>query len=151
MGTINNGGPAFPMSRVTVLAEDGTPNEAAGIAHDGMSLRDWFAGRAMQGLLSNPKLAAEILKHGGAESGWIEESAYGFADGMLVERHSAFRAPQAKTEARVTAIVRAFLDEHHVSCPETIHQTDYVIENAYGLIEELADVVGYYQYPEDEA
>lgn len=48
-----------------------------------------------------------------------------------------------------TTLAHAFLDKHHVSCAETIHQTDYVIENAYGLIEDLAEVVGYYQYPED--
>lgn len=49
-------------------------------------LRDHFAGLAMQGLLSNPKLQAQILKTGGAMGGWIEESAYGWADAMLKER-----------------------------------------------------------------
>lgn len=53
------------------------------------------------------------------------------------------------TEAKLTAIVRAFVEKHCISCPETIHQTDYVIENAYSLIEELCDVVGYYQHPDD--
>lgn len=51
-----------------------------------MTLRDHFAGLAMQGLLSNPKLQAQILKTGGAMGGWIEESAYGWADAMLKER-----------------------------------------------------------------
>ena len=51
-----------------------------------MSLRDYFAAKALQGLLANPKLQPEIIKHGGARSGWIEESAYGFADAMLKER-----------------------------------------------------------------
>jgi hypothetical protein len=37
MTTINDGGPAFPRH-----AYDG---------HDGMSLRDWFAGQALAGLL----------------------------------------------------------------------------------------------------
>lgn len=38
--------PAFPMARVTVLAEDGTPNEAAGLGHPGMTLRDYFIAHA---------------------------------------------------------------------------------------------------------
>jgi hypothetical protein len=52
----------------------------------GMTLRDYFAAKAMQGLLANPKLANEILKNGGAQSGWIEDSAWAFADTMLKAR-----------------------------------------------------------------
>jgi hypothetical protein len=48
-----------------------------------ITLRDYFAGAALQGLLANPKLQKEILKQGGAQSGWIEESAYAFANAML--------------------------------------------------------------------
>jgi hypothetical protein len=51
-----------------------------------MTLRDYFAGKAMQGLLSNPKLHDHILKEGGAFGGWIESSAYGWADAMLKAR-----------------------------------------------------------------
>jgi len=53
---------------------------------EGMDLRDWFAGIAMQGLLANPKLAEEIRKQGGAYSGWIEDSAYSWADAMMKQR-----------------------------------------------------------------
>jgi len=49
-------------------------------------LRDHFAGLALQGLLSNPKLQSQILKTGGAYGGWIESSAYGWADAMLKAR-----------------------------------------------------------------
>lgn len=52
----------------------------------GISLRDYFAAKALQGLLANPKLQQEILKNGGALGGWIEESAYGFANAMLEAR-----------------------------------------------------------------
>lgn len=52
----------------------------------GMTLRDYFAAKAMQGLLANPKLANEILKNGGAQSGWIEDSAWAFADTTLKVR-----------------------------------------------------------------
>ena len=53
---------------------------------EGMDLRDYFAGLAMQGLLANPKLADEIRKQGGAYSGWIEDSAYSRADAMMKAR-----------------------------------------------------------------
>lgn len=50
------------------------------------SLRDQFAMAALTGLLANPKLQDQILKQGGCASGWIEDSAYGFADAMLKVR-----------------------------------------------------------------
>ena len=53
---------------------------------EGLDLRDYFAGLAMQGLLANPKLAEEIRKQGGAYSGWIEDSAYSWADAMMKAR-----------------------------------------------------------------
>jgi len=54
----------------------------------GMTLRDYFAARALQGLLANPKLQAKILAEGGCVSGWIETSAWAFADEMLKARES---------------------------------------------------------------
>jgi len=41
--------------------------------------RDYFAAMALQGLLANPKLAEEIKKR----HGWIEESAWQWADKVL--------------------------------------------------------------------
>jgi hypothetical protein len=62
----DTGGPAFPHSRL-------------GSDADGMTLRDYFAAKAMQGLLSarNPMLTkiADIV-----------EGAYAMADAMLAER-----------------------------------------------------------------
>ena len=61
----------------------------AGVAHiteQGMTLRDYFAGKALQGLLANPKLQNEIIKNGGCHSGWIETSAWAFADEMMKAR-----------------------------------------------------------------
>ena len=62
----DTGGPAFPHSRL-------------GSDADGMTLRDWFAGMAMQGLMSarNPILT-KIAD--------ITEGAYEMADAMLAER-----------------------------------------------------------------
>lgn len=73
MKRINDGGPAFPSDN--------------GVKYDsGMTLRDWFAGQAMQALLSNPKLHQEIIKNGNAHGGWIEHSAWAWADAMLAAR-----------------------------------------------------------------
>jgi hypothetical protein len=78
MSNTNTGGPAFPRTPI--------PDHDWG--QEGMTLRDYFAAKAMQGLLANPKLANEILKNGGAQSGWIEDSAFAFADAMLKVREA---------------------------------------------------------------
>ena len=41
--------------------------------------RDYFAAMVLQGLLANPKLAEAIRK----QEGWIEESAWQWADKVL--------------------------------------------------------------------
>lgn len=74
MSKIEDGGPAFPVQ------------DAATWQGHGITLRDYFAAKALQGLLANPKLAPEIVKRGGCSSGWIEDSAFGFADAMLKAR-----------------------------------------------------------------
>lgn len=53
---------------------------------EGMELRDYFAAKALQGLLANPKLQEQIVKTGGAFGGWIQDSAYGWADAMMKAR-----------------------------------------------------------------
>jgi hypothetical protein len=60
--------------------------KTGGFAKD-MTLRDHFAGLALQGLLANPKLQNKILETGGAFGGWIDSSTYGWADAMLKERN----------------------------------------------------------------
>ena len=50
------------------------------------TLRDQFAMAALTGLLANPKLQPEILKTGGAYGGWIEGSAWSWADAMMEKR-----------------------------------------------------------------
>jgi hypothetical protein len=79
MNNTNTGGPAFPQSDRVVTALSISNSQ-------GMTLRDYFAAKALQGLLANPKLSNEILKHGGAASGWIEDSAWAFGDAMLKAR-----------------------------------------------------------------
>ena len=70
MSKKETGGPAFP-----------TP--AHNLSNDGMTLRDYFAAKAMQGMLANPKLQKQILTAG---QSWIEESAWAVADAMLEAR-----------------------------------------------------------------
>jgi hypothetical protein len=48
-----------------------------------MTLRDYAAIKAMQGMLANPKLQEQILRAG---QSWIEESAWKVADAMLKAR-----------------------------------------------------------------
>jgi hypothetical protein len=76
-----DGGPAFPRKRS--IHENPDRN---GIIHDppqdGMSLRDWFAGMAMQGLSSTSDSDGQWT---GIESS-ISKEAYRIADWMLAER-----------------------------------------------------------------
>ena len=68
MKTKNDGGPAFPHSRL-------------GSDHDGMTLRDYFAAKAMQGLCAHPEMGHNPYVK-------IAEAAYHQADAMLAERES---------------------------------------------------------------
>lgn len=54
-----------------------------GLPRSDMTLRDYFAAKALQGLLANPKLEKQIITAG---QSWIEESAYAIADAMLKAR-----------------------------------------------------------------
>lgn len=65
MNTKNDGGPAFPV-----------PNDANVNGQEGMTLRDYFAAKAMQGLITNPKNVGRA----GASL------AYQMADAMLAAR-----------------------------------------------------------------
>ena len=67
--TKNTGGPAFPIP---------------GLQHDeefnGMSLRDYFAAKAMQALISSPNTDHSV------EFSAVADVAYRVADAMLAER-----------------------------------------------------------------
>ena len=79
----SDGGPAFPV-QVTV-GSDGKENGLQFGNRDywatGMSLRDWFAGMALQGMNANP--GNDLMKWSDAAA-----SAYGVADEMLKARGS---------------------------------------------------------------
>lgn len=70
MSQTNDGGPAFPCT------------DAKGFVSHGMSLRDYFAGQALAGIMANAKLVGVL-----AESKQDPAScAYEMADYMLAER-----------------------------------------------------------------
>ena len=71
MSNTNTGGPAFPTTKP--LEHWGDPNQ-------GMTLRDYFAAKAMHAILSNPEF--------GGEDTDIAGSAYWAADAMLKARGS---------------------------------------------------------------
>jgi len=73
-----DGGPAFPRP----FSEEPIENsEGAMYPHDaqsGMSLRDWFAGQALSGLIVNPDTVSVYCP--------LSMRAYEIADAMLAER-----------------------------------------------------------------
>lgn len=71
-----DGGPAFPQGVAEILGRGATSDE---FGFPGMSLRDWFAGQALIGLLACPDI---IL--GGPKD--YASRAFEHADAMLAER-----------------------------------------------------------------
>jgi hypothetical protein len=74
--TIKDGGPAFPESYIGA----DSPNEGIG---NGMTLRDYFAAKAMQGMASSPEHCSD---------GWAYSDmaiqAYELADAMIKAREA---------------------------------------------------------------
>ena len=77
MSRLNDGGAAFPTPEII---EERVGGVRVHHAHKGMSLRDWFAGMAMQGIISSIYFTPQVT---------FEECAgraYGTADAMLAAR-----------------------------------------------------------------
>ena len=71
-----NGGPAFPLPRDVALV--------AGLQEShGMTLRDYYAAKAMQAMLSSPNCPMKL------EESELAAQAYMTADAMLKARESA--------------------------------------------------------------
>ena len=69
------GGPAFPVAG----DERNAPVE-------GMTLRDYFAGQALAGMLANPEF--DFVGAGAQNRGIVTQEAYILADAMLKERET---------------------------------------------------------------
>jgi hypothetical protein len=77
MSEIKDGGPAFPRN----ILDHG--HGVTTVHESGMTLRDYFAAKAMQGLITSLH-SKPYPEWQTAE--WISESAYGIADAMLKAR-----------------------------------------------------------------
>jgi hypothetical protein len=71
----NDGGSAFPRQHTVADAND----PAFKFGHDGMTLRDYFAAKALMALDIQAHVAPPAAKH-------LASSAYNIADAMLAER-----------------------------------------------------------------
>jgi hypothetical protein len=59
----------------------------------GMTLRDWFAGKALSGITADPETGADFDPDTDSWNRWaadIAEVAYGIADAMLAQRELGF-------------------------------------------------------------
>jgi len=79
----NDGGPAFPVERE--MDERGNSGCVRSFMFPGMSLRDYFAAKAMQGELAcqSPELGEYST---GASVAGLAQVSYEIADAMLAER-----------------------------------------------------------------
>ena len=80
----DDGGPAYP---VQDMIEEGKI-----LCHRGMSLRDYFAAKAMQAVYANPEAHAELVgisrDRDVRPSAVFAEEAYSIADSMLLARQA---------------------------------------------------------------
>lgn len=58
--------------------------------------------------------------------------------------------PNTSELTQLWSYCEKFFREQEISCPETIAQTDSVIENAYDFIEGVGDIIGYYDEETDQ-
>jgi hypothetical protein len=80
MGTKNTGGPAFPVKIKVTRTGNTTTYHSTEQQHEGMTLRDYFAARAMQGIIGTQPYPDGIVTAG------IAGDAYAIADAMLKTR-----------------------------------------------------------------
>lgn len=75
---IDDGGPAFPFGQIS----EATGQPINGFFSPGMTLRDWFAGMALQGFTANPDTCAALSHEDAAKA------SYATADAMLKAREA---------------------------------------------------------------
>lgn len=78
MSDKNNGGPAFPSLEYSAVENGEESGHYA--SFDGMTLRDYFAAKAMQAMLSINMCYTDLDDY------TLSKQAYGQADAMLSER-----------------------------------------------------------------
>jgi hypothetical protein len=60
------------------------------------------------------------------------------------------KQPTIEDLKQVYNLIADFIEENKITGPETIYQTDRVYEYAPELVEDLAEVVGYYDYDDED-
>ncbi len=78
---LNDGGPAFPMVLNVELNPDSNRTLGSIESTEGMSLRDWFAGMALNGLLSG--------EHFSLKNEVIVKMSYELADATIAQREKS--------------------------------------------------------------
>lgn len=79
-----------------------------------------------------------------------EKSPEVWRDQIVEQLSSNNGIDEFRNLAKLKAIIQNFVEKQEISCVETIYQTDRVIENAYELIENLVEIVGYKEYDDDD-
>ena len=51
---------------------------------------------------------------------------------------------------KLQKLCEEFIKKQKISCPETVYQSDRVMENAYEFIEQICNIVGYYDDDQDK-
>lgn len=100
--SIQSGGPPFPRSYSAYTHGDGSPDVTSD-GEDGMSLRDWFAGKAMQGLIHDILIEQHwedvLLKQGIKTEqfpAFLAYLSYATADAMIQMRSKPLENPCSK-------------------------------------------------------
>jgi hypothetical protein len=75
---MKDGGPAFPIHEII----DERNGNVTQYAHGGMTLRDYFAAKAMSSLISLSTCGGGL----NSEGTWLVSASYKWADAMLAER-----------------------------------------------------------------
>lgn len=55
-----------------------------------------------------------------------------------------------KEMRQIVDIIQKFIDDQNIWGVECVYQTDRVIENAYSLIAQLCDIVGYKELEDED-
>jgi hypothetical protein len=82
---INNGGPAFPTAATATthgFYQDGQPCMTHYGSRSGITVRDYFAAKALQGFISDTSIPASIK----VDATLLSRSAFQVADAMLKAR-----------------------------------------------------------------
>jgi hypothetical protein len=89
--SIKDGGPAFPAERFEVVQITSDETRWERVEYSGMTLRDYFAGQALVGLLSGDIESLHLEAKASGEPSirkFVTAVSYTYADAMLAEREA---------------------------------------------------------------